>query len=304
MRKEDEEADWSHRMNINDLKRGQELNGIVNSVATFGVFVDVGAEKDGLVHISRVSEGFVGDINSLVQPGQSVKVWVTEVSPEGKLGLTMVKDKGASTGSTVDISGFASMKPDEWFDGTVTSVTDFGLFVAVSPPGGGPTAQGLVHISQIRDGFVEHPAEEAEVGQQVKVRVKEVDTAKGKLKLSMREAPMSGSRPSLESQDVSCFKSTSPEKWLAGVVHHTAPFGIFVYLTAPGSSGTEPVTVQGMVHVTEIREGFVDDPAKEVKNGQEVSVRVIDVDTSTGRLKLSMKLPSEVEPELSDLGPA
>jgi len=279
-----EEGDWAARMLVQDLEVGQELNGIVNSVAPFGCFVDVGAERDGLVHISRISEGFVDDIESIVQPGQAVKVWVLGVSPQGKLSLTMVKSKGTDDSGSADLTGFQDLSPEEWLEGTVAAVTDFGLFVAVSAPGGGPVAQGLVHISQIRDGFVEHPAEEAEVGQSVQVRVLQADPGSGKLKLSMKQ-PAERQIMSPDSQDVSAFQGTSPAQWIKGRVHHTVPFGIFVDVEPP--AGGQPV--QGMVHITEIRDGFVDDPSEEADIGQEVSVRVLNVDAAAGRLSLSMK---------------
>lgn len=281
---DEEESDWTARMKVEDLEVGQELNGIVNTVVQFGVFVDVGADRDGLVHISRVSDGFVDDIESIVEPGQAVKVWVMDVSADGKLGLTMVKDRGTGAAATADLDGFKELPTDELIDGTVTAVTDFGLFVTVAPPGGGPTAQGLVHISQIREGFVEHPADEAEVGQKVKVRVLEADPGKGRLKLTMRDAGTRGDRVDPGSQDLSSFEGVAPSTLLKGTVHHVAPFGIFVDVEAPSGE-----TVQGMVHVTEIREGFVDDPATEAEVGQEVTVRVVSVDTSSGRLGLSMK---------------
>lgn len=294
---DDDEEDYLHRIQVSELKIGQELDGVVNSVRDFGAFVDVGADRDGLVHISRISEGFVDDIAMFVAAGQQVKVWVTGVTEEGKLSLSMIEGRGKDDTRDLseEIAGFGSMAPDEWITGTVRQITDFCVYVSVSPPGGGPMAQGMVHISQMKEGFVEHPAEEVKIGQEVRVRVLSVDPLFGRLRLSMtaqREGIGASGRPSEEL--VARFESVDPGVWLEGPVHHTTPFGVFVELRAPLAEGeVEAPLVQGLVHVTEMREGFVDDPQKEVEIGQIVRVRVVRVDPAAGRLSLSMNpLPS------------
>merc|ERR1712032_618010 len=93
-----------------------------------------------------------------------------------------------------DEFGFSSVDPEECFEG-------------------GPSHYGLVHISNIRDGFVEHPGEEATVGQKVRVRVVDVPED-GRLKLSMRE-PRKEWIP-IEEQDISGFVGIKPTTWLQG----------------------------------------------------------------------------------------
>mmetsp|Transcript_141568 Transcript_141568/g.368988 ORF Transcript_141568/g.368988 Transcript_141568/m.368988 type:complete len:360 (+) Transcript_141568:50-1129(+) len=277
----DESTDLPQRLRIEDLQPGQALNGLVSSVAPFGAFVDVGADREGLVHISQITDGYVDDIRKFVDPGQIVKVRVLEVGADGKLALTMVKEE-----VEIDWSVFEKMSTDEWMDAMVEGYSDFGAFVFVTPPGGGTSAKGMIHISQIREGFIEHPSDELEVGQAVRVRVDSVDAARGRLRVSMREARPSHAGPSRPAfQDVSAFSAVKQEEWLVGTVHHTMHFGIFVDLPNPDGKGT----AQGLVHVTEIKDGFVEDPALEVAVGQEVRVRVVNVDTNLGRLVLSMR---------------
>merc|ERR1712032_723390 len=112
-----------------------------------------------------------------------------------------------------DEFGFSSVDPEEWFEGTVVSIADFGIFVMLSRFEGGPSHYGLVHISNIRDGFVEHPGEEATVGQKVRARVEDVPED-GRLKLSMRE-PRKEWIP-IEEQDISGFVGIKPTTWLQG----------------------------------------------------------------------------------------
>lgn len=75
-----------------DMQVGDELEGTIESVREFGCFVDVGAEKSGLVHISRMSDGFVSDPNEFASEGQKVQVWVSSIDGE-KLGLSMVQNR-------------------------------------------------------------------------------------------------------------------------------------------------------------------------------------------------------------------
>lgn len=288
-RRAGEGADKGVRMRVEDLTAGQELNGLVLSTASFGCFVDIGADRDGFVHISRMADTFVDDAANFVYPGQSVKVWVKGVDEEGKLDLSMVKSKAQPGGDAADLSGFVDVPPEQWLEGTVAGITDFGLFVVVAPPAGGPSFRGMVHISQIREGFVEHPADEVEVGQAVQVRVTDVDPETGKMRLSMKPyaGPKAYTRP--DDQDVTGLADVSPSTWFKARVHHTAPFGIFAELEPP--AGGEKV--MGLVHVTEMREGFVADPSAEVEVDQEVNVRVLRVDQTSGRITLSMKPEAE-----------
>merc|ERR550532_1990316 len=85
-----------------------------------------------------------------------------------------------------DVSAFEAMGPEEWLDGKVARIASFGAFVTVTTPDGKATADGLVHITQIKDGFVDSVEAEMDVGQEVKVRVLSVDQMGGKMSLSMK----------------------------------------------------------------------------------------------------------------------
>merc|ERR1719211_873692 len=85
--------------------------------------------------------------------------------------------------------------------------------------------------------------------------------------------------------DLSAFEGIPADQWLTGKVARTAPFGAFVTLTAPDSDAT----ADGLVHITAIRDGFVEDVNDEVSVGDEVQVRVISVDVMDGKMSLSMK---------------
>jgi len=177
---------------LDKLEVGQKYSGTIVNTAPFGAFVDFGAEREGLVHISCLSEGFVDNVDDLVQAGQEVEVWVKQVGEDGKIGLTMVESKmggggGRPARAPVDLSGFTDSVWGDRLTGKVVSITNFGCFVEVSPPSGdaGPQ-QGLVHISEMSDGFVEDPWSITEVGAEVSVVVKDVDVGGGKMSLTMK----------------------------------------------------------------------------------------------------------------------
>mmetsp|Transcript_58336 Transcript_58336/g.176361 ORF Transcript_58336/g.176361 Transcript_58336/m.176361 type:complete len:532 (+) Transcript_58336:42-1637(+) len=268
------------------LEVGQKYKGTVKSITSFGAFVDIGAEGEGLVHISRIAEQRIEDVRDFLEEGQEVDVWISGLQDNGKFGLTMIEgrmDRGGGRRAPADLSAFQGVSPDEWQTGTVGNIAPFGAFVTVTLPNGGPSADGLVHIAQIRDGFVENIWDELEVGQEVQVRVTRVDVEAGRMSLSMKPAG-SGGAPRAAA-DLSAFEGVAPDQWLTGTVARTAPFGAFVTVTLPDGGPT----ADGLVHITQIRDGFVESVEDELQQGQEVQVRVTDVDTGAGKLSLSMK---------------
>ena len=83
----------SKAMHIEDLQEGMELQGVVRNVVDFGAFVDCGLHQDGLVHISKISKGYISHPNDVLSVGDVVKVWVLSVDAKrGKIALTMIHE--------------------------------------------------------------------------------------------------------------------------------------------------------------------------------------------------------------------
>lgn len=264
---------------LDQLEIGGKYKGTVKTVLDFGAFVDIGAEAEGLVHISRISTDRVNDIRDYLTEGQEVDVWVTEVRDDGKFGLTMVEGRAGGRPPQADVSKFADISSEEWLDGVVQRVVPFGAFVEITNADG-DKAQGLVHVSQIRDGFVDNIEEEVSEGQEVKVRVQNVDVEMKRISLSMKE----GFTPR-EPVDLSGFEGVSPDTWLTGTVASIKSFGAFVRVSPP-DGGPE---AEGLVHITQLKDGFVESVEDEVQLNDEVQVRVTSVDNDAGKLGLSMK---------------
>merc|ERR1719362_863392 len=197
----------------------------------------------------------------------------------------MVEGKtGGGRRQPADLTPFESVDPDEWLTGRVDNIMPFGAFVTATLPDGSASASGLVHVSQLKDGFVEDVNDEVEIGQEVQVRVVNVDMERGKMSLSMRGSG-GGPAAARPPQDFSAFEAIPSDQWMTGKVARTAPFGAFVTVTAPDSDAT----ADGLVHITAIKDGFVEDVNDEVSIGDEVQVRILSVDVFGGKMSLTMK---------------
>jgi small subunit ribosomal protein S1 len=158
-----------------ELEPGMQLAGKVTKVELFGAFVDVGLDREGLVHISMISPQHVRRVEDVVQEGAQVTVWVHKADPQsGRLELTMVKPLALQWGA---------IKPGLKLKGEVVRVEGFGAFVDI-----GAERPGLVHVSEMSHEYVSNPADVVKPGQAVEVKVLEVDRKKRQIRLSMKEA--------------------------------------------------------------------------------------------------------------------
>jgi small subunit ribosomal protein S1 len=158
---------------LKDLQPNQELTGRVTRTELYGAFVDVGAEKEGLVHISMLKKGRVNRVEDVVEPGKEVNVWVHRVDPNAeRLELTMIRP--------VDLK-WQDIKPGMHLNGKVVRLENFGAFVEV-----GAERPGLVHVSEMSTDYVKSPSNVVSVGDDVEVVVLDVDRKKRQIRLSMK----------------------------------------------------------------------------------------------------------------------
>ncbi len=173
---EEEKANKKKEL-LESLKPGDVLNGKVQRLAPFGAFVDIGG-VDGLVHISQVAHEHVDDINTVLQEGQEVKVKVLSVDPENERISLSIKE--TLPGPWANIAERVSK--GQVLTGTVKRLVSFGAFVEVFPG-----VEGLVHISQISHKHINTPHEVLKEGQEVQVKVLDVNEQEKRLSLSMKE---------------------------------------------------------------------------------------------------------------------
>merc|ERR1719454_1585353 len=151
---------------------------------TYGAFVDIGAATDALLHVSEITNEFVQDANEKLKAGESITAKIKAVNLEKKQIAITCKDPAERRPPRVkvDLSKYEGADDKEFITGKVNSITDFGAFVTIKEG-----VDGLVHISQVREGGVGKVSDVLEVGQEVQVRVTNVDKSKRRIGLSMLE---------------------------------------------------------------------------------------------------------------------
>ncbi|MFJ7182676.1 30S ribosomal protein S1 [Lysinibacillus xylanilyticus] len=162
---------------INHIKTGDVLDGKVQRIASFGAFIDLGG-IDGLVHISQVSHEHVSDVSEVLSEGQEVKVKVLSVDPENERISLSIKDTIPGPWSNIEERAAKGTV----LEGKVKRLTSFGAFVEVFSG-----VEGLVHISQIAHKHINTPHEALKEGQDVQVKVLDVNGEEGRLALSIKD---------------------------------------------------------------------------------------------------------------------
>ena len=176
------------RVSLSDLAPKMKFEGTVTAVELYGAFVDFGAEKDGLVHISQISEEMVSRVADVLQEGNKVTVWVRQVDPDqGRVALTMIEPPERE---------IKDLEPDQVLTGTVTKLVPYGAFVDI-----GVEREGLIHISEMSDGFVGKPSDVMEVGAEIEVRVVKVNQKRRRIELSLLNTTEEQQEDILEEED-------------------------------------------------------------------------------------------------------
>ncbi len=247
-------------ISIADISQGDKLQGKVKKVTLSGAIVDVGAPVDGLLHISDLGDKRVTRVSNVLTEGQDIDVWVKRVDlTSGRISLTVVEPPKFT---------WKDLEPGQKVEGKVVRLEKYGAFVDI-----GAETDGLIHVSEMKEGRVDKPSDVVSVGDGLTVWVREVDRKSRRISLTMLEPP---------AVDIRTLK---PDMSLSGTVVRLESFGAFVDVGA----GRD-----GMIHVTEMGRGYVGSPSEIVSVGDQIQVRVLDVDARRGRISLSMKdLPTD-----------
>jgi len=177
---------------LDELETDVEIQGTVRSVQSYGAFVDIGAETDGLLHVSEISNEYVKDATEKLNVGDTVTVRVKMVNFEKKQVALTAKDPNAAPSERgpregggrkpgADISEYVGADDKEYITGTVSRIQEYGAFIALKEG-----VDGLVHISEIQEGGVGAVSDVLSVGQEIQVRVIKVDTDTRRIGLSMK----------------------------------------------------------------------------------------------------------------------
>jgi len=162
----------------NALRPGEIRSGTVTNLTTFGAFVDLGG-VEGLIHLSELSWDRVRHPADLLSLGQKLEVYVLGVNPDEQRVALSLKRLRPDPWSRVE----ADLRVGAVVEGVVTHVVNFGAFVRVAEG-----VEGLIHVSELAEGSFLHPRNVVREGDRVRVRVLNVDAARHRLGLSLRQA--------------------------------------------------------------------------------------------------------------------
>ena len=163
---------------LNELKQGQVRKGVISSIVNFGAFVDLGG-VDGLVHVSELSWKHIDHPNEVVQVGDEVTVEVLEVDLEReRVSLSLKATQEDPWQHFARTHQIGQIVP-----GKVTKLVPFGAFVRVEEG-----IEGLVHISELAERHVEIPEQVVQIGDQVMVKIIDIDLERRRISLSLKQA--------------------------------------------------------------------------------------------------------------------
>jgi small subunit ribosomal protein S1 len=187
------------------LEPGQVVEGKISNIVDFGAFVDLEG-IDGLIHISELSWSHVNHPSEVVSIGDTVRVKVLDIDKDRqRISLGLKQTQEDPWQKVVN-----EYKEEDVVDGKVTKIVAFGAFVQILPG-----VEGLVHISELAQHHVESPAEVVRPGDELKVKILEVDDSRRRLSLSVKrvEGQELPTRPLTD--DVVIEEAPAPEGELA-----------------------------------------------------------------------------------------
>src|SRR5690348_1672033 len=254
------------------------VRGSVIEVVKGGLIIDIGLR--GFLPASLVEMRRVRDLQPYV--GKEIEAKIIELDKNRNNVVLSRRAWLEQTQSEVRSTFLQTLQKGQVRPGVVSSIVNFGAFVDL----GG--VDGLVHVSELSWKHIDHPSEVVEVGQEVTVEVLDVDFDRERVSLSL--------------------KATQEDPWQAfarthaigqvvpGKVTKLVPFGAFVRV----EDG-----IEGLVHISELAVRHVEIPEQVVQVGDDVFVKVIDIDLERRRISLSLKQANEgFDPASEDFDPA
>jgi len=171
------------------------------------------------------------------------------------------------------------LEPGQVVEGKISNIVDFGAFVDLDG------IDGLIHISELSWSHVNHPSEVVSIGDTVRIKVLDIDRDRQRISLGLKQTQ--------EDPWQRVIDNHKPGDVVEGKVTKVVTFGAFVEIL-PG--------VEGLVHISELAEHHVENPAEVVEPGTELRVKILEVDEERRRLSLSIKRVEDQHLPMRDLG--
>jgi len=265
-----EEKDWEKVTEY--LESAEPIETQIVGYNKGGLLVPLGRLR-GFVPASQISmvrraalEGETPEQRWGKMVGEPITVRVIEVDRERRRLILSERLALQETRETLKDRLLDELKVGDVRAGRVTSVADFGAFVNIEG------ADGLVHLSEISWDRIQHPNEILKVGQEVQVKVISIDQEKKRIGLSIRQLQ--------EDPWVKKVEHLKEGQLVEGKITHLTKFGAFARL------GED---LEGLIHLSEISEQRIAHPKEVVKEGDQVTLRIIKIDPERRRIALSMR---------------
>ena len=248
------------------LKEGAKIKGKISSITDYGLFVEIAKGVEGLVHISEVSwTDRITNLHDKFKVRDEIEVLVVSLDKDNRRMSLSVKQLDANPWEQVGEQFEVGQK----IKGTVSNITDFGIFVQLMPG-----IDGLVHISDLSwTEHIDHPSDKYAKSGEVEAMILNIDKDNKKISLGIKQ---------LSTDPWEKIEQEYPVNTLVdGEVSKTTNFGAFVRL---------PSGIEGLVHISELSDKEVEKVEDILKVGEKRQFRVINVNKQERKLGLSLKL--------------
>ncbi|GAB1444720.1 30S ribosomal protein S1 [Flammeovirgaceae bacterium] len=251
---------------LNNLEKGQVLEGVIKNMTNFGVFIDLGG-VDGLLHITDISWGRINHPDELLKLDQVVKVVVLDFDEDKKRISLGMKQLTPHPWDSLPAEIIVGSK----VKGKIVNVADYGAFLEIQPG-----VEGLIHVSEMSwSQHLRNPQDFIKVGEELEAVVLTIDRDERKMSLGIKQLTED---PWTRQDVLTKYAINTKHK---GVVRNLTNFGLFIELEEG---------IDGLVHVSDLSwTRKIKHPSEFIKVGDPLEVVVLELDAANRRLALSHK---------------
>ncbi len=251
---------------LNNLEKGQVLEGVIKNMTNFGVFIDLGG-VDGLLHITDISWGRINHPEEVLQLDQKVNIVVLDFDDNKKRISLGMKQLTAHPWDSLS----EEIQVGSKVGGNIVNVADYGAFLEIQPG-----VEGLIHVSEMSwSQHLRNPQDFINIGDKLEAVVLTLDREERKMSLGIKQL----TEDPWTKQDVLTKYAVGTKH--KGIVRNLTNFGLFIELEEG---------IDGLVHVSDLSwTKKIKHPSEFVKVSDELEVQVLELDVDNRRLALGHK---------------
>lgn len=250
---------------LEGIHEGQALEGMVKNITDYGAFIDLGG-IDGLLHVTDISWKRINHPSEVLNVGDTINVIVTKFDEKTKrVSLGM---KQLETDPWQEVQSKYSVGDE--LTGQITNITDYGAFIQLADNG----VEGLVHVSEMSwTQKNAHPSKIVQPGQEVKVKILDIDPAKHRISLGMKQCE--------NNPWISFSEKYKQDDTIKGEIRNITDFGLFVRLDGD---------IDGLIHHSDLSwDKSGEEAVKEYTKGDMVDAKIMLIDPEKERISLGVK---------------